>query len=254
MRFTFGSVAFGFALLGSCALTIVGCSGDEATTPATAAADASPGVSLSSDLVDESWVVQLATNDALGPYISNPGWATYVMKRDLKGAIKQFASGGGQPLARVHEDAASLYRQAALLSANALIETYGKTPSDGDPLGTAHLLTVSYSVVGDLESARAAAAKMANVESDPTAEWHKPWAEWLSGTAEWPPDLSNLPVEVAAPAPGQWPSIGQLPHYQLPEQTEEKRLRDMADPGMLVALALWHSAAARAAAPAEEGN
>jgi hypothetical protein len=237
----------------SSSLWLAGCSGEESAPVAEGAAEEEKRM-LAPELVDESWVVKLATNDALGPFVSHPGWATYVMKRDYKGAIKAFGANGGQPLARVHEDAASLYRQAALLAAHAFIETYGETPSDGDPAGTAHLLTVSYSILGDLESARASAAKMATFQDDPTLVWHKPWAEWLGGAAEWPPDLSSLPVEVMEPTPGQWPGVGELPHYQLPEQTAEKRLRDMADPGILVSLALWHSAAARAAAPDEAGR
>jgi hypothetical protein len=204
---------------------------------------------LSDEVVDQAWVVQLSTNEALAPFLGNPGWATYVMKRQYRTAMGQFAGQGGQPLARVHEDVASLYRQAALLAANSLVETYGKTPASEDPIGIAHLLTVSHIILGDLAAAKSAAAKMADVGDDPTVPWHAPWKVWLDSGGTWPPDLSALPVEIMEPTPGQWPGAGKLPHYQLPEQSDEGRLRDMGDPGILVALALWHTATARVAAP-----
>lgn len=235
-------------LLGLTAVGLLSCA-DESTETAQSAETAPALAGLTDEAVDGSWVVQLSTAEALGPFMSNPGWATYVMKRQYRTAVKQFSGQGGQPLARVHEDVASLYRQAALLTANSLVETFEKTPASEDPVGIAHLLSVSHIILGDLDSAKSASAKMASLTEDPSAPWHAPWKAWLDSGAAWPPDLSSLPFEVMDVVPGQWPGAGDLPHYQLPEQTEDARPRDIGDPGVLVALALWHSSAARLAAP-----
>jgi hypothetical protein len=233
-------------LVGLALVSLMGCSGEtvEEAKPADQAE-----VGMADDVVDQSWVVQLSTTESLGPFLGDPGWATYVMKRQYRTAVQQFGSKGGQPLARVHEDIASLYRQAAILAANSLVETFEKTPAPEDPLGVAHLLSVSHIILGDLEAAKKASEKMNALSEDPSASWHAPWKTWLDAGGTWPPDLSTLPVEVMVVTPGQWPGAGDLPHYQLPEQTPDARMRDIGDPGVLVALALWHSAAARAAAP-----
>lgn len=211
--------------------------------PTTASAE--PAVPV--ELIDASWPVRLATETDVGPYAAQPGWATLVMKRDYRRAAEQFGSAGGLAAARAHVELATLFRQAALLSAHSLIETYGKTPEPTDPVGVAHLLAVSHAITGDLEAARTHARALESVDSDPTLAWHGPWKSWLAGEAAWPPDLSALPLDLPQPTPGWLPSLPPPPHYGLPEQGVDT-VREMADPGALLALALWHDRAAWAAA------
>ncbi len=245
----------GVAIVGALLMGIgVGCSGsDDARDPA---ADKATGALLEPGLepipdafIDAAWVVELGTEEALQGYASQPGWVSLVMKRDYRSAVAQLGPGGGVPAARAHLEAAMLFRQAALLSAYSLIEVYGKTPQPTDPAGTAHLLMVSYGVTGDVDAARRAALGVQGLESDPTGAWSTPWLPWLASDAAWPPDLSLLPIELGVPTPGGWPTVEQLPHYSLPEREGSTASRDMADPGALVALALWHDAAAEAADP-----
>ncbi|MEQ1502789.1 MAG: hypothetical protein ABMB14_11195 [Myxococcota bacterium] len=204
-------------------------------------------------LVDASWVVRFAPESSLGAYAQERGWVSLVMRRDYAQAVRELGPLGGLSAARAHAEAAAVYRQAALLTAYGLIEVYGKTPEPTDPVGAAHLLTVSYAITGQLPAATEADAKLAGVTGDPTAPWHAPWAAWLASGAgappQWPPDLSGLPIRLPAPAPGEWPELTDLPHYALPERAGSTASREMADPGALVALALWHDAAAALAAP-----
>lgn len=221
----------------------VACSGGSGD--ASSGGDGAAAVSIPVERLDQSWVVKLATQEDLAPFVANPGWASLLVKRDYEDAARKFAKLGGPAAGRAHAELAAVYRQGALLSSNALLETYGKTPEPTDPVGAAHLLTVAYVLNGDLAKAKEASAKLDGLD-DPSMAWHGPWKTWLAGDATWPPDLSGLPLEVPAVAPGSIPEAGSLPHYALPE-TGADSTREMGDPGALVALALWHEQAARAA-------
>jgi hypothetical protein len=171
-----------------------------------------------------------------------------VMKRELRSAVRDFGALGGISAARAHAEAAAMYRQAALMAAHSYIETYAKTPSETDPLGTAHVLTVSYALLGDLEQARAQSKRLQGSQ-DPSLPWHAIWSEWLAGaTPSWPPDFAKLPSPLPTPAVGEWPEIEGMPHYALPELAGSSNKLELADPGALVALAQWHAQAARLAA------
>lgn len=195
-----------------------------------------------------AWPLAYAQEADLAP-VSSDGWTQLANRHDVGASIRELAAAGGMPLARAHLEAASLYRQAALLEANSLIQTYAATPEPTDPVGVAHLLAVSYAVNGDWAKAREWSGKLDGV-ADPTTAWHGPWKAWLASadTPVWPPDLSGLPGDPGAPTPGGWPDVGTLPHYVLPEQGGAAT-REMGDPGALVRLAIWHEAAAVAAAP-----
>lgn len=235
-----------------------GCTSTTDTPPAGTEASPAERVALAPERLDDTWVVRLAEEASLGEYAQQAGWVSLVMKRDYAAAVRQLGPLGGLPAARAHAEASGIYRQAALLAAFSLIEVYGKTPEPSDPVGAAHLLTVSYAITGELQLANASAAKLAGVADDPTLPWHRPWQRWLAelGAVDipearppyWPVDLSGLPVALPPVSVGGWPELAQVPHYALPELAGSTAARDMADPGALVALALWHEAAAAAAA------
>ncbi|MCB9668367.1 MAG: hypothetical protein H6734_02735 [Alphaproteobacteria bacterium] len=187
----------------------------------------------------QTWAVKLA-DESTWSHLQTPGWITFVTKRNLHDAAEQL----GGKAARPHAEAATMFRQAALLSANAAIETYAKTPQDTDPVGASHLLAVAWALHGDLDKARAASAKLDGVE-DVTSTWHAPWKAWLAGDAKWPPGLSALPIELPPVEQGNWPIVADAPHYSMPVQGAGDHAQDMGDPGSLVALALWHDAMAR---------
>lgn len=212
---------------------------------------------LPSALLEQTWPVTHAAEESLSAFSQEPGWVSLVMRREHKDAVTALGARGGIAAARAHTEAAFLYRQAALLTAYGLIEVYGKTPEPTDPIGVAHLLTVSYAITGQLSEARAASSRLDGVADDPTLPWHAPWKAWLAqgDKPAWPPDLLSaaLPkLSLPPPAPGVWPEAtasGELPHYSLPEREGSTASREMADPSVLVALALWHDAAANAASP-----
>lgn len=200
-----------------------------------------PSVDVDSDAIEKSWPVGFATVASFEAY-QTPGWLTFLQKRDYRTAAQELS--GTKGAARAHAEAAALFRQAALVSANAAIETYAKTPEKTDPVGASHLLAVAYTLNGDIDKARAASARLDGVE-DVTTAWHAPWKAWLAAGATWPPDLSGLPLELPPVQAGNWPLVTDVPHYEMPVQTEGDYKQDMGDPGSLVALALWHEKAAK---------
>lgn len=229
---------------------VAGCFGSSEPGGPEAPAEDAPTAAL----VEATWPVALAAESDLAPYIQAKGWATLVMKRRIPDAVPELAEVGGLAAARAHADAAATFRQAALLTGESLLQTYGETPQPTDPLAVAHLLTVSHALRGEVDEARAASARYLSVtgDDDPARPWHGPWASWLEAGATWPPDLSGLPFTLPPVAAGEWPEVPPAPHYSLPEQGVDTT-RDMGDPGALLALALWHEQAARDAAGAAAG-
>jgi len=227
------------------ALSVGGCLGgaDSADGTSSGPTDAAEeATAFPAELLAATWVVRYANAEALGP-LTQSGWVALINHRHIANAVEQ--SGDDALLAgRAHLEAALLYEQAALLSANAFIEVYGNTPQPTDPAGAKHLLAVSHAILGDTEAARKASSELP--ADDPTATFHGPWKTWLEGDAAWPPDLSGLPLELPEPQAGVFPSLPPPPHYELPEQGGSKSKRTMADPGALVAVALWHREAAKA--------
>ncbi len=215
----------------------------EGTDPAVAAKEAIP-----LDLIAKSWPMSFATAAEQEQWASTSrGWRTLFIDRNYALATQEFGADGGLRTARGHAEMAALYRQAALVSANAYIQAYGKTPSATDPVGAAHLLSVSYAITGDLEKARTY-SKVLDQYADPTTTWHAPWNAWLASGAAWPPDLTALPTTLPEPTPGAVPELPAFPHYDLPEQGGSTQLVEMADPGALIALSLWHETTARSLA------
>jgi hypothetical protein len=208
-----------------------------------------PTPSIPGDMLGKTWQVRFATSGAQDALIapSPAGWKAVLIDRNYKTGARQLGGAGGLSAARAHEDVADLYRQGALLAAWSYIRTYGDTPDPTDPVGTAHVLTISYAIVGDLANARASSARLDGID-DPTTAWHAPWKAWLAEpNPTWPPDLSSLPLDFPAEAAGEWPESPPMPHYTLAIEGSTSAL-DLGDPGVLVALAKWHDDVARTAA------
>ena len=212
---------------------------DGAQGPADGAAVAS---FFPDEKLDETWVVHFATEADLAPVV-HEGWVKLVNQRHVQKSVTSMPASDSAGRARAHLEAAGLYEQAAMVSAFAFIEVYERTPQPTDPLGANHLLAVSHAVLGHTDAAKAASAKVP--KDDPTAAWHAPWHAWLKAGGSWPPDLSALPMELPAVTAGTWPVMPSPPHYEMPEQGTDSQ-RSMGDPGALVAMALWHRAAAEA--------
>jgi hypothetical protein len=221
-----------------------GCSSESTPEPVTE--QAQEAALFSPADLDRLWQIQMVDDAVRAPFESSGGWIQLVMRRDLQRALAGMGATPGIASARVHSEAADMYRQAALLAANALVETYEKTAKDTDPAEIAHLLAVSHVIKGDREKAKAIGSAFS---ADLTKSWHTPWKAWLGSDSAWPPDLSALPLELPEVTVGQWPDAPGVPTYQLPERDEEARLLDVSDPAILVALSLWHQKAVVMAAP-----
>lgn len=219
--------------------SLTACSGGEGTEVAVEAGDAF----FSDARLDETWAIHFATEESLAPVVQ-AGWVKLVNQRHLRHAVTEMDRADATGMARAHLEAALLYEQAAMVAAHSFIEVYENTPQPTDPMGANHLLTVSHAVLGHSAKAKAASARLP--AGDPTAAWHAPWKAWLDAGGAWPPDLSGLPMELPPVAPGGWPELPPSPHYEMPEQGTDS-MRSMGDPGALVAVALWHRAAAMAA-------
>lgn len=242
------ALAVGLALCGP------GCGGgDEAPPPAEASAST---LAMSATLAATTWPVRMAEATARAPFEAHAGWAL-LFQRKHDEALAAFAAdpGDGRGLARTHAELAAMYRQAALLAGRAAAEVYGPSGVEADPAAAAYLRAVG--MVLDGQAAEAAPALAAVGDDGPEAlrAARDAWAGWLAAGAAWPPDaaLSGVPGAPGEVLPGTAPEVGALPHYLLAERSAEARQVEAADPTTLYLLARWHEAAARQAAPPEDG-
>jgi hypothetical protein len=222
---------------------ITGCSGGTSDSP-----EVSPGEGslLPAALIAGSWQVRLVDPAARARFESTPGWVSLFTK-ELPQALEQL---GDDPvgLARLHTEYSALCRQGLLMYAHATQNVYGERLQETDPLAVPYLRGVSEWLLGDTESAR---ASLASVPEGAGPEVVARAAAWLAVVdVGWPPVLDEGLFFGGLPevAPGVRPEILGLPHYRLPEQSAEALVIETSDPAVLLSLALWHEAAARAAA------
>jgi hypothetical protein len=205
-------------------------------------------------LIQASWPMQVVDATKREPFESD-GFVQLIKNRDYRRAIQSSQGQQGLMTARFHADAAALYRQAALATANAYVQYFDPPLGQAyDPEGKEHVLLVGKILRGDLEGARAVAPAVRALPSEhPATVWAAPWLKWLDEGAVWPPDLSGLPDALPEVVVGQWPEVERRPSYALKERQEEgsETEREIAidDPALLVRLALWHDQAAVQAAP-----
>lgn len=251
-RGTFGAVLFACVALGLAAC------GDDSPAAEDGASDGAAAAPLLPEaMVSTTWPVQMADDAARAPFEGHPGWSA-VFGRDLNGALAAFAAEGpeGAGLARTHAELSALYRQGALLAANATRHVYGTDRQpDVDPPQVGYVVGISQALLGACTEAGAAlaAAEGDGLPAAGLAFWRAQAAAPPCG--DLPPDApaGAVPAPAEAPAPGARPTPAPLPHLSFAEQGEGARAVAVTDPAALMAMAAWHEAAARAAAPEGEG-
>jgi hypothetical protein len=217
--------------------------GDVATLPPPASS------AVPADLLAQTWQVRLAVDAARAPFEGRAGWIAWFGGKRGEALQNFHGDGDSVAMARAHADYAAIYRQAAVLAANATVQVYGVDAQPTDPAEVSYLLGVSGAILGDQTNrARLGASSGSKVAGIAAAD--KAWKTWADAGATWPPDgpLATAPGAPGTVEPGTAPDAGPMPSYQLPE-VGETLLVDAGDPGSLLALARWHEAAALAASP-----
>jgi hypothetical protein len=230
------------------ALIAVGCGGSGDGEPQTEKAVL---VSVDGALLAGSWPIRMAEDANRAVFESSEGWR-HVFQREYPSALRAFAENkDAMGLARIHQEMADIHRQGALLAANATIEAYGVDRQDADPLETAYILGVSAALRGEKQ---VALEHLASLPAGTVfSKRAKTWIDLIALDSE----LTLEQVETVVGSmgdvvPGTIPNETKVPHFQIPERTDNASLMSLNDPTDLMARALWHSAAGRAALPESE--
>lgn len=227
--------------------------GDGSTSPAEPVAASVPEA-----LVDQTWQVRMSADAVRAPFEQNPAWASLFMRKHpeaLAGFAQSPVEGRGQ--ARVHADYASLYRQAALMGANATRHVYGTDRQPEDPPTVDYMVGVSSALVRDCEAARASFAKVSADKGpkplgDALAFWTKAAAAEDCAAALTLAAAPPLPGVPTAPPGATAPTIDGLPHWRFDTGAADGGTIEMGELASLVVLADFHEQAALAAAPEAE--
>ncbi|GDX81277.1 hypothetical protein LBMAG42_30880 [Deltaproteobacteria bacterium] len=225
---------------------LAACTGDEATVAGPEVAKAS---ALTPEVIAATWQVRMAKSEARAPFEGRASWVAWFERRRYE-SLPAFASEKDNAgLARGHAEYAAIYRQAALLASNAILQVYGADRQESDPAETAYLLGVAGVFTGNAEQA----AKLGLSGGSSVAEFARrdaAWKAWFDAKKEVMPDV---PAGLAAVSgEGELPGDALLP-TPLPLVGEPGAV-DAGDPGDLYALSRWHEARARAADPASEAT
>ncbi|HNC96671.1 MAG TPA: hypothetical protein PKW90_11135 [Myxococcota bacterium] len=219
-------------------LTLWACSGSTETPKTDGASLVVPA-----ELLATSWQVRMADATARAPFEGRDAWVQY-FQGQRKAALTGFAQEGDKPaLARLHGEYAALYRQAALTSSAAIVQTFGADSQPTDPKEMAYLVGVS----GRLMKEDSWSAKLGSSSGTSVAPQDAAFKAW---DGSWPP-ATALALVPGFPGPataGMLPDVGTLPSYSFPHQGEEGTL-GMTDPATLVALSIYHEEAAKLADP-----
>jgi hypothetical protein len=185
--------------------------------------------------VEGSWMVQISAPGIQDQVMSNGPWKA-VFDRDYVQAIPA-ASGDLQ--ARLHAEASVIYRQAALLQAQSIVQSFSPEQlRDSDPEQVAYYYALSQLILGHTVTVMALSDA-----PDVLQAASKAWSE-LEGELS----LASIPAVYTLPAvsPGQVPELPQDAVVELREQVGDSKM-SLADPTATLQLAVWHEAAARAA-------
>jgi hypothetical protein len=230
----------------TCALLagIGGCGGDEALPEAPQASE----VVIGEALVAKMWPVLLSDDAARASFESDPGWQ-HLFERSYGEALSAFkASNNGPGLARVHQEYAAVYRQGALVAANATGHVYANDKTETDPTGLQYMVGVSRAIQGDLEAA--GLALKTSLATEAVHGSAQAWTQRLAGSEGFPtqlPWLDQLAGPMGPVVPGTQPTALDLPHYRLAERSAQGAIVGANDPTALLALSAWHLEAARLA-------
>ncbi|MBN1335792.1 MAG: hypothetical protein JXB39_07505 [Deltaproteobacteria bacterium] len=229
-----------------------GCGGPPASPEAQKPSEAV----LSGALVTQTWPVVMADAATRAPYEAHPGWAALVMRRDYPAALQAF--GGSPPVpagqARAHLEMSAALRQAAHLAARATVVLWRDERREEDPPQVDCVVGISEILLGEPDRAVGSLATcLAGAPGSLTGP-AAAWSRWLRDSAEWPPatPLDATPGAVDPVTPGRLPDLA-TPSCHVFSDTVEGREVRVADPGVLLKLALWHEAAARQALPSADG-
>jgi hypothetical protein len=225
---------------------LVACTGEEDPPPSTAAP---AGNAVPADLVSASWQVRMANNQARSSFEGRPSWVAWFNGRRDEALVAFKSESDSAGLARAHADYAALYRQGALLAANATLQVYGADRQPSDPGEVDYLLGVSGALTNDAESSK----KLGNSGKSRVASIAAGDAAWVAFLAAPSPEGPDGPGGLAAIA-GE---MGTLPGRELAvvplPLTGEPGTVDSGDPGLLWGLSRWHEARAREADPSAGG-
>ncbi|MEC8423605.1 MAG: hypothetical protein VX000_07495, partial [Myxococcota bacterium] len=114
-----------------------------------------------------------------------------------------------------------------------------------------YVVGISQALLGACPEAAASLEKTkgADVPAEGLGYWTTSAADAPCGDLSLDAPEGAFPRPAEGPAPGKRPTPAALPHHRYPEQGEEGRMVAVTNPAALMALAAWHEAAARAAAP-----
>lgn len=192
-------------------------------------------VALPQGALDSTWMLQIAAEGAQDTLMSKGPWKA-IFDRDYTQAIP---AAEGDLQARLHAEAAVIYRQAALLQAQSISESFSPAQGrDSDPVQVSYYYELSQVILGQ---GGTIAALGQGPESLVAAS--KAWAE-----REGELSMATLPAVYTLPevTPGQVPEMPESAVVELQELVGESKMA-LADPTATLELAAWHEAAARAA-------
>ncbi len=211
-------------------------------------------VAIDAALLTKSWPVRMAANAVRARFEGHAGWGA-VFDHELDEALVAFADSGDQRgLARVHQGLADLYRQAALLSANATVEAYGVDAAATDPQEMGYVIAVSHAIRGETDQAKKAFEQ--SLDGPVFGVRAKAWADALKRHSTLPDleTLMGISGDLGPVSPGTEPPVLDTPDAEIAERSEQGRLMAIVDPSRFLARAAWHEAAAVASAPATDAG
>lgn len=232
-------------------LALGACSGDETEPPVQAprAALAAPA-----SVVAATWQVRMALPAARAPFEGRASWVAY-FEGKRGDALAAFASeSDATALSRAHAEYSAMYRQAALLASNAILQVYSADLQASDPLEVEYLRGVSGVLTARPDEAahlgKSGASTVPGLSGADSA-----WRLWLDAPPTPVPD-SLLRVggktvdEIVASGPGSLPGREVEP-AKAPLVGEPGEV-SIGDPSVLFALARVHERWARSADPTSE--
>jgi len=220
------------------ALLLVACSGSPKQ-------DASADVQneLAGSLLSSTWQVQVAAPDALDE--REPLWMDYY-SWSYEEAIAGLGADSTEALGRFHAEIAGMYRQAALLQAHAILETYGPEQiRETDPDGVQYLVGVAHWILGDVKTAEKQ-FRLPKLTSSSVAGIKKAVGAWTDAGMD---PLKTSLFDLGDVGSTAMPKVRAAPHYELPEKVDDRRV-GVSDPTEMILLADWHEKAALQANPA----